>query len=76
MNKTQLLVQIIEQEDRIEFLKNQVADLNAYIIWLKKLLKLYQKKRDVDGLNGRTWDAMEHGKLDKAITRMEKKGPN
>ena len=33
----------------------------------KELLDLYRKKRAVDGLNGRTWDAENHLKYDKAI---------
>lgn len=33
----------------------------------EKLLNLYRKKRTVDGLNGRTWDATNHLKYDKKI---------
>lgn len=37
----------------------------------KELLDLYRKKRAVDGLNGRTWDAEKHFKYDKEIAFAE-----
>ena len=36
-----------------------------------RLLSLYRKKRAVDGLNGRTWDAVKHHKYNAAISALE-----
>ena len=36
-----------------------------------RLLSLYRKKRSVDGLNGRTWDAVKNHKYDAAIAALE-----
>jgi len=37
----------------------------------RRLLSLYRKKRSVDGLNGRDWDAVKHHKYDAAIAVLE-----
>ena len=39
----------------------------------RELLKLYRNKRAVDGLNGRTWNAIEHYKYDEAIEKEERR---
>ena len=38
---------------------------------IMRLLNLYREKREVDGLNGRIWDASRHWELDNAIQLAE-----
>jgi len=38
---------------------------------LKYLVNAYRNKRDVDGLNGRKWDEVEHFRAEAQIVRLE-----
>ena len=56
-----------------------LADLQQIInglpdefVQMNELLNLYREKRQVDGMNGRTWNAPEHLRLDELIEEKEK----